>query len=148
MIYTLHFVGNCTTNLAESWKHIRTKFDGGRQINRSQQGSRTGRCTGADLCLNERPMWGPQCWEKAVSIPANGIFKSHAAMVSKEVEKDQKRKSLLPAKQQRKKSRQASTENTLSLRRSYSRYDGEPIATDVLVDIPARHLQDLTVSFY
>ena len=69
-------------------------------------------------------------------------------MVSKEVEKDQKRKSLLPEKQQRKKSRQASTENTLSLRRSYSHYDGGPNATDVLVDIPAHHLQDLMVSFY
>ena len=148
MIYTLHFVGNCTTNLAECWMHIRTKFDGGKQINRSQRGSWAGRCTGAGLRLNEGPMWGPQCWEKAVSIPANDIFKSHAATVSKEVEKDRKRKSLLPAKQQRKKSRQASTENTLSSRRSYSRYDGGPNATDVLVDIPAHHLQDLMVSFY
>ena len=69
-------------------------------------------------------------------------------MVSKEVEKDQKRKSLLPAKQQCKKSRQVSTENTLRLRRSYSHYDGGPNTTDVLVDIPAHHLQDLTVSFY
>ena len=148
MIYTLHFVGNCTTNLAECWMHIRTKFDGGKQINRSQRGSWAGRCRGAGLRLNEGPMWGPQCWEKAVSIPANDIFKTHAAMVSKEVEKDRKRKSLLPAKQQRKKSRQASTENTLSSRRSYSRYDGGPNATDVLVDIPAHHLQDLIVSFY
>ena len=148
MIYTLHFVGNCTTNLAECWMHIRTKFDGGKQINRSQRGSWAGRCTGAGLRLNEGPMWGPQCWEKAVSIPANDIFKSHAATVSKEVEKDRKRTCLLPAKQQRKKSRQASTENTLSSRRSYSRYDGGPNATDVLVDIPAHHLQDLMVSFY
>lgn len=81
--------------LAECWMHIRTKFDGGKQINRSQRGSWAGRCTGAGLRLNEGPMWGPQCWEKAVSIPANDIFKSHAATVSKEVEKDRKRKSLL-----------------------------------------------------
>ncbi len=32
-------VGNHTTNLAECWMHIRTKFDGGKVINRSQSGS-------------------------------------------------------------------------------------------------------------
>ena len=30
---------NATTNLAESWMHIRSKFDGGKVINRSQSGS-------------------------------------------------------------------------------------------------------------
>ncbi len=29
-------IGNHTTNLAECWMHIRTKFDGGKIINRSQ----------------------------------------------------------------------------------------------------------------
>ncbi len=32
-------IGNYTTNLAECWMHIRTKFDGGKVINRSQSGS-------------------------------------------------------------------------------------------------------------
>lgn len=32
-------MGNFTTNLAESWMHIRSKFDGGKVINRSQSGS-------------------------------------------------------------------------------------------------------------
>jgi len=27
-----YFTGNFTTNLAESWMHIRSKFDGGKQI--------------------------------------------------------------------------------------------------------------------
>ena len=36
-------LGNFTTNLAESWMHIRSKFDGGKQINRSQAGSWQGR---------------------------------------------------------------------------------------------------------
>ena len=148
MIYTLYFVGNCTTNLAECWMHIRTKFDGGKQINRSQRGSWEGRCAGAGLRLNEGPKWGPKCWEKAVSVPANNIFVSHAAIVSKEVEKDRKQKSSLPAKQQRKKSHQTSTENTLCSQRSYYQYDGVPNATDVSLDIPPHHLQDLIVSFY
>ena len=32
-------LGNFTTNLCEGWMHIRTKFDGGKQINRVQSGS-------------------------------------------------------------------------------------------------------------
>ena len=32
-------IGNFTTNLAECWMHIRTKFDSGKFINRSQSGS-------------------------------------------------------------------------------------------------------------
>ena len=32
-------VSKATTNLAESWMHIRCKFDGGKVINRSQSGS-------------------------------------------------------------------------------------------------------------
>jgi len=35
-----HYItGNFTTNLAESWMHIRSKFDGGKQISRIQSGS-------------------------------------------------------------------------------------------------------------
>lgn len=40
-------LGNNTTNLAECWMHIRTKFDGGKVINRSQSGSFEHRCMGA-----------------------------------------------------------------------------------------------------
>ena len=128
--------------------HIRTKFDGGKQINRSQRGSWEGRCTGAGLRLNGGPAWGPTSWEKAVSVPANTIYKRHATTLSKVVEQDRKRKSSLPAKQQRKKSRQASVDNSLSSRSSYSRYDGGPNATDVPQDVPPNHLQDLMVNFY
>ncbi len=32
-------IGNVTTYLAESWMHIRTKFDGGKVINRCQSGA-------------------------------------------------------------------------------------------------------------
>ena len=52
------------TNLTECWMHIRTKFDGGKQINRNQRGSWEGQCTGAGLHLNGGPAWGPTCWEK------------------------------------------------------------------------------------
>ena len=43
--------------------HIRSKFDGGKQINRSQSGSWEARCAGAALRVNEVPEWGPKCWK-------------------------------------------------------------------------------------
>ena len=50
-------IDNVTTNIAESWMHIRTKYDGGKVINRSQSGSWEHRCMGAGLQQNE----GKQC---------------------------------------------------------------------------------------
>ena len=52
-------IGNETTNLAESWMHIRSKFDGGKVINRSQSGSWEHRCMGAGLRQNLGREWGP-----------------------------------------------------------------------------------------
>jgi len=42
-----HATGNFRTNLAEIWMHIRSKFDGGKQINRVQSNSWQARCAGA-----------------------------------------------------------------------------------------------------
>jgi len=53
--------GNFTTNLAESYIHVRSKFDGGKQINRLQRGSRQGRCAGAALRINNGPNLDPLC---------------------------------------------------------------------------------------
>ena len=97
--------------------HIHTKFDGGKQINRSQHGSWEGRCTGAGLCLNESPLWGPTCWEKAVSVPANTVYKSYTTTLTRVVDQDRKRKSSQQPKQQRKKSRQTSVDNSLKFKK-------------------------------
>ena len=93
-----YFIGNCTTNLAECWMHIRTKSDGGKQINRIQCGSWEGRCTGAGLRLNEGPVWGPTCWEKVVLVPANTVYKSYTTTLTRVVDQDRKRKSSQQAK--------------------------------------------------
>ena len=42
-------IGNFTTNLVESWMGQRSKFDGGKSINRCQSGSWNARCHGAGL---------------------------------------------------------------------------------------------------
>ena len=73
--------------------HIHTKIDGGKQINRSQRCSWEGWCTGAGLCLNEGPTWELTSWEKAVSVPANAVYKSYATTLTRVVEQDCKQKS-------------------------------------------------------
>ena len=55
--------------------NIRSKFDGGKQINRSQRGSWEGRCAGAALRVNEGPEWGPTCWEKVTNSVSNQTYK-------------------------------------------------------------------------
>ena len=113
------------TSLAECWMHIST-FDEGKKINRSQHDSWEGQCTGAGLSLNEGLVWGPTCWGKVVSVPANTVYKSYTTTFTRVVEQDHKWKSSQQAKQQRKKSQQTSVDNSLSSKGSYSWYDGGP----------------------
>ena len=54
------YTGNFTTNLAEGYMHIRSKFDGGKQINRSQSGFWEARCAGAALRVKMKDHNGDQ----------------------------------------------------------------------------------------
>ena len=65
-------IDNFTTNLAEAWMHIRSKFDGGKVINRSQSGSWQHRCAGAGLQHNLGKTWGPQVCH--LGCPTCGFF--------------------------------------------------------------------------
>ena len=73
---TIAYKGNLTSNLAENWMHIRFKFDGGKQINRGQDGSWQARCAGAGLGCNVGPSWEPTAWEKALAIPSAEVYDS------------------------------------------------------------------------
>ena len=55
---TKQLIGNHTTNLAECWMHIRSKFDRGKVVNRSQSGSWEHRCMWAGLHQNMGTEWG------------------------------------------------------------------------------------------
>ena len=72
------------------------------EASRNLRGSWGGQFTGAGLRLNEDLVWGPTCWEKAVSVPANTIYKSYATMLTKVVEQHCKWKSSQQAKRQHK----------------------------------------------
>ena len=66
-------INNETTNMAESWMHVRSKFDGGKVINRSQSGSWEHRCMGAGLQHNLGKEWGPNMWSKMTTSTPNNI---------------------------------------------------------------------------
>lgn len=76
-------VYNLTTNTAEMWMSIRAKFDGGKQINRSDTHSWETRCYGASLRMNRGPMWSPATWEKTTLTPASSPFKKHFQNIQK-----------------------------------------------------------------
>ena len=82
--------------------HIHSKFDGGKQINRSQGGSWEGRCAGAGLRQVLGPAWGPQAWKEATGSEANVVFKSTSEMKQKQVTSDRKRKASEAVKERRK----------------------------------------------
>lgn len=60
-------IGSTTTNLAESWMHIRAKFDGGKFHNVCNRGSWNVRCYGAAVKMNLGPQWAPQVWGKCTA---------------------------------------------------------------------------------
>ena len=104
--------------------HIRSKFDGGKQINRIQSGSWQARCAGAGLRCNMGPSWGPTAWEKAVGTSPPQVYYSTATKAVQQAEHDRKRKASEKSKAQRKKTKYSSAaiDNSLISRRAYSRY--------------------------
>ena len=141
-------LGNSTTNLVECWMHIRTKFDGGKVINRSQSGSWQHRCMGAGLRQNVGREWGPKVWESMAHSPPNQVYINVAKNSAKNVENDRKRKSTEEAKESRRRSKYMRTDDTLAARKAYSRHDDGATPDEVTEDIPAEHLKQLTMSFY
>ena len=85
-------LGNFTTNLAESWMHIRSKFYGGKVINRSQSGSWQYRCMRAGLQQNLGKTWGPKTWSEMTSTNTNQVFVDISNSASKIAKNDKQHK--------------------------------------------------------
>lgn len=85
-------VENVTTNLAESWMHIRSKYDGGKVINRSQSGSWEHRCMGAGLQQNFGKEWGPPIWKQMTRSSPTKVFTDTAKRSAKKASYEKKRK--------------------------------------------------------
>lgn len=67
-------IGNTTTNIAESWMHIRCKFDGGKIHNLCNRGSWHARCYGGALRMNYGPQWSPNVWKESTATHAGSFF--------------------------------------------------------------------------
>ncbi len=85
-------IDNVTTNLAESWMHVRTKYDGGKVINRSQSGSWEHHCMGAGLQHNMGKEWGPVAWKQMTHSSPAKIFKDASQRSAKKASSEKERK--------------------------------------------------------
>ena len=146
----LHLIGNFTTNLAESWMHIRTKFDGGKQINRSQAGGWMGRCAGAGLRQNIGGDWGPKVWEKITGTKPNTVFDSVSKKRVSLIEKDRKRKSTEFSKQSRSSSKHRKTnDHSSAAQKDYSQHNSSQCVLDVAnPQYPQLILEDVMYQYY
>lgn len=139
-------IGNFTTNLAESWMHVRSKFDGGKVINRSQSGSWENRCMGAGLKHNLGLPWGPRMYT-CMTSKENSVYEATTELSIKNANRDRKRKGTDLAKENRRKNKYSKTDNSVAARKAYSRHEGiQP--DEASEDISKEHLGELKDSFY
>ena len=139
-------IGNFTTNLAESWMHVRSKFDGGKVINRSQSGSWEHRCLGAGLRHNLGLEWGPSVY-KRMTTKENEIYQTTSEAYAKKASKDKKRKATDIAKENRRKNKYFKPDDSISARKAYSRHSGvQP--DEMSEDVNPEYLSELKDGFY
>lgn len=141
-------VDNATTNIAESWMHIRSKFDGGKVINRSQSGSWEHRCMGAGLQQNKGKQWAPEIWKEMTNSSPNQIFSDTVERSTKKFESDKKRKATEKAKAKRRSSKYARIDNTVTALKAYSRHNGGVLPDEIDDDISPDFLEQLKKGFY
>ena len=127
--------------------HIRSKFDGGKVIHRSQSGSWEHRCAG--LQQNYGRQWSPESWRKMTGVSPNKVFTDVTKEAAKKIELDRKRKAKDEVKAKRHKSKHAKREdNSIAARKAYSRHDGHIEPNENCPDISPEHLELLKNGFY
>jgi len=141
-------IGNFTTNLAEAWMHVRSKFDGGKVINRSQSGSWEFRCYGAGLQHNLGKEWGPKLWGELTAREPNPVFASVSESLHKKMNKEKERKKSPEVKAKRRQSKYSEVDNTLAARQAYARHGDSISPEEVTADISPEYLTELKSSFY
>lgn len=141
-------ISNETTNLAESWMHVRSKYDGGKVIHRSQSGSWENRCMGAGLQQNLGKEWGPTTWSKMTNSPPNDIFTMTAKHSAEKKEKDKTRKSREDVKAKRRQMKYTRKDNSLAARKAYNRHDNKIEPDDMADDISPDILNEMKKSYY
>ena len=128
--------------------HIRSKFDGGKVIHRSQSGSWEHRSMGAGLRQNLGNEWGPQVWKEVTSSSPNKVYTSVTSHSAKILEKQRKQKATEEAKQKRRQSKYTRKDESSAARKAYSRHDDGITPEDITEDISAENLEQLKSSYY
>ena len=129
--------------------HIRSKFDEGKQINRSQSGSWEGRCAGAGLRQVLGPTWGPDAWKNATGREANSTFRSISKQRGSQVATDRKRKASEAVQKRRKQTKYKKTnDNSHKARRDYARHDSGAGVMEAASDVPHDYLQTMMLDYY
>ena len=133
-------LGNHTTNLAETWMGLRTKFDGGKMINRCHRSSWNTRCYGAGLRRNLGIAWSPVVWERVTGHQASAPFSRHYSQRVKGYLHTKKSASK-PEVKARARKRKQSAASVASSKRAKESYG--PECTEVTQDVSAEDLQQL-----
>ncbi len=79
-------IGNFTSNLAECWMSIGTKFDGGKQVNRCSHDSWLSRCYGTSLTSLLDPDFSSVLWNIVTGLSPSEPFLNNCLGVAKELE--------------------------------------------------------------
>ena len=104
---------------------------------------------GAGLRQNMGVERGPQVWKNITNASPNKVFTDAVDCSAKRVKKDTKRKNTEAAKESRRRSKYAQTDNTTAACSAYSRHDNGITPEEVIDDVPPEHLEQLIKkSFY
>jgi hypothetical protein len=131
-------IGNHTTNLAECWMAIRTKFDGGKMYNRCHRGSWQARCYGGALRQNLGPHWSPTVWSKVTNTEPTEAFERLYTSRAKQLGHCKKSKARPDVKARARKRRSALNSSARS-KKAKAEYGKE--AVDVVPDLSPEALK-------
>ncbi len=138
-------IGNETTNLAESWMAIRTKFDGGKRVDRCKKYAWRTRCWGAGLRSILGHTWSPRAWEVITRKPATKPMWRHYERCDQRQKATRKSQAnpVVKANAFKAKKRRSKQSASEAARLSYG-----PDAVHCSPDVSAEELKELTEEFY
>ena len=138
-------IGNFTSNLAESWMHIRCKFDGAKSSNKCFKGSFYARCYGGALRSLMGPAWAPQVFQSITGSRPDNIFINTYRKRTKQYLNSQKA-SKKASNKQKKNKRKLATEKTNTSKKAKLDYGpGVLVDTD---DVSDEILQERKNQYY
>ena len=102
-------IENCTSNAAENFMAVNTKFNGGKQINRMQKGSFEHRCHGAALSFQKGAGWQASMRKRCTEQQAGPVLNKYCDSISLIRKADRERLSTEKSKKKRRLSKQSKT---------------------------------------